>query len=274
MRLSRQEKREARYLRLRETRRAKASLHRWRPILRSSEDPAAGAAVSASLRGERDQAESRVRDAVAGAGLRVCIELGFEQSDRERRSLCRQISGAYGRSRRAVRPLHLHLASLGETWCRLLNAQGLDAWHITRLHRSAVESFETDSLIVLSPDAPEALESFDKDKVYVIGGIVDRSVRKAVSLEWATAHGVCTKRLPVREHLQGKPKFVLNIDAVVEVICRFQETSDWRVALESAIPQRYSKSNDIAHEQFSDAALPDEEPCRVVAQHHIDAQGR
>ena len=232
-RLTKQQKREVRYLRLREARRVS---RRRTPARRSSEEATSGDV--ASIWSERELAESRVRDAIAGAGLRVCIELGFEQSDRERRSICRQISGAYGLSRRSAHPLHLHLSSLNETWRCVLAAQGLDAWHITRLEGSAVESFDSDSLVVLSPDAPEILECLDRDKVYVIGGIVDRSVRKAVTLDWARAHGVRTKRLPVREYLEGKPKFVLNIDTVVGVICRLKETLDWKVSLESAIPQR------------------------------------
>ena len=254
MRLPRRQKREARYLRVKEARRVQVALKRRAEraadaLGRSTVEETATAVER--LRRERGVVESRVRAAVAGAGLRVCIELSFENSDRGKRSLCRQISGAYGISRRSLHPLHLHLSSLSEPLRCMLAAQGLDAWHITRLERSAMDSFEKDSIVVLTPDAPDTLEVFDPDKVYVIGGIIDRSVRKAVTLEWAAAHGVCTKRLPVREYLEGKPKIVLNIDAVVGVVCRFLETSDWKVSLESAIPLRHCQSVSIDRKSSS-----------------------
>lgn len=41
-----------------------------------------------------------------------------------------------------------------------------------------LELFDTNDIIYLTPDATDMLEELDKDKVYVIGGIVDESVIK------------------------------------------------------------------------------------------------
>ena len=38
--------------------------------------------------------------------------------------------------------------------------------------------FAPSDLVYLSPDGSESLQQFDKTKVYVIGGFVDRSVNK------------------------------------------------------------------------------------------------
>lgn len=46
-----------------------------------------------------------------------------------------------------------------------------------------LELFDTNDIIYLTPDATDMLEELDKDKVYVIGGIVDESVIK-VGLRW------------------------------------------------------------------------------------------
>lgn len=46
-----------------------------------------------------------------------------------------------------------------------------------------LELFDTNDIIYLTPDATDILEELDKDKVYVIGGIVDESVIK-VGLRW------------------------------------------------------------------------------------------
>ena len=43
---------------------------------------------------------------------------------------------------------------------------------------------------MLSPDAAEPLLDLDPSRVYAIGGIVDRSVRKGVTLEFAEREGI------------------------------------------------------------------------------------
>jgi Trm5-related predicted tRNA methylase len=50
---------------------------------------------------------------------------------------------------------------------------------------------------MLSPDAPEPLSQLDSSTVYCIGGIVDRTVCKGITLGWASEQGVAVKRLPV-----------------------------------------------------------------------------
>ena len=42
--------------------------------------------------------------------------------------------------------------------------------------------FDPSSLVYLSPDGQTALETIDPTKTYVIGGFVDRSVNKVISL--------------------------------------------------------------------------------------------
>lgn len=46
-----------------------------------------------------------------------------------------------------------------------------------------LELFDSNDIIYLTPDATDMLEDLDKDKVYVIGGIVDESIIK-VCLRW------------------------------------------------------------------------------------------
>jgi tRNA (guanine9-N1)-methyltransferase len=45
-------------------------------------------------------------------------------------------------------------------------------------------------VVVLSPDAAEVLDDVSTDHVYVIGGIVDRTVLKYKSLFYASEHRV------------------------------------------------------------------------------------
>ena len=46
-------------------------------------------------------------------------------------------------------------------------------------HEENIESvFKKEEMIYFSPDADEDIESIDPSKVYIIGGLVDRSIAK------------------------------------------------------------------------------------------------
>ena len=60
--------------------------------------------------------------------------------------------------------------------------------------------FTSDELVYFSPDATEILDTIDPTKVYVIGGLVDRSIAKNQSLDRASSLGVQCVRLPLAEY--------------------------------------------------------------------------
>ena len=66
---------------------------------------------------------------------------------------------------------------------------------------------------------PDALETLSPDDVYVVGGFVDRSVRKGETLRRAEAAGVRAVRLPVAEHAARSDLHpILSINAVVQIL--------------------------------------------------------
>ncbi|KAF1769483.1 hypothetical protein GCK72_001300 [Caenorhabditis remanei] len=98
-------------------------------------------------------------------------------------------------------------------------------------------------IIYLSPDAPEELESVENNKVYVIGGIVDRVVEhgipKMASLEAAQSANVLARKLPIDRYVDFKSgsKF-LTLLAVSEILRQVNLHGDWSKAMEVAIPKR------------------------------------
>ena len=46
------------------------------------------------------------------------------------------------------------------------------------------------------------MEEIKKDKVYVIGGLVDDSVKKNSTCSYAQNHGIKTAKLPIQEHCE------------------------------------------------------------------------
>jgi tRNA (guanine9-N1)-methyltransferase len=54
-------------------------------------------------------------------------------------------------------------------------------------------------LVFLSPDAEEVLIELDQDSVYVVGGIVDRTVRKGITSSFAVRmQSGSTRRMAVQ----------------------------------------------------------------------------
>jgi hypothetical protein len=118
--------------------------------------------------------------------------------------------------------------------------------------------------VYLSPDATDVLMELAPDKVYCIGGLVDRSVSRYASLSHAKEHGVpAAVRLPLREYcpmvrrdallrrgsllglvwladswLLPQHNNALNIDTVVKILLKFRECGSWPTALTAVVPQR------------------------------------
>ena len=55
------------------------------------------------------------------------------------------------------------------------------------------------NVIMLSPDATQVLENLNKTSAYVIGGLVDRTRKKSLSLNRALEKNLCAYRLPIEE---------------------------------------------------------------------------
>jgi tRNA (guanine9-N1)-methyltransferase len=180
------------------------------------------------------------RDADTQA-LNVCIDLGFENehSEKEKRSLCKQLQLTYSVLKRSAVPVRLHVCNLGQLSSSLyqfLRAQGFDSFPFEKQNEAPYDIWPKSSIVLLSPDAVNVVESFDDDKVYVIGGIVDRTVKKAATLGRGESEQVSTMRLPIPEYL-GRGA-ILNIDTVVQTICRHRETGDWARTLRETVPLR------------------------------------
>ncbi|CAO4360541.1 unnamed protein product [Caenorhabditis nigoni] len=112
--------------------------------------------------------------------------------------------------------------------------------------KDGLEIFKEKEVIYLSPDASEELESVDDDKVYVIGGIVDRvpehGIPKHASLEAAQSAGVLVRKLPIDRYVDFKSgSRFLTLLAVSEILRQVNLHGDWKRALEIAIPKRNTR---------------------------------
>ena len=100
-------------------------------------------------------------------GLRVCIDLSLdnEHSDRERRSLCRQLTNVYMNLKKQTYPISLHFSYLNGKVLEMMKFQGIQNWVVNRYEESAWDIFPHQDMIFLSPDATDVLTTFDMSKV-------------------------------------------------------------------------------------------------------------
>ena len=90
----------------------------------------------------------------------------------------------------------------------------------------------------MSPDAPDILEVVDTKHVYLIGGIVDKTVKKCISLSHALQEEIECYRLPIREHISAQGSLALSIDTCVQILISYVQSNDWHQAFDLNLPDR------------------------------------
>ncbi|KAM9717344.1 tRNA methyltransferase 10 homolog B [Menidia menidia] len=181
-------------------------------------------------------------------GLRLCVDLSMTDcmSDKEISRLAAQLRRLYGSNRKSRRPFHLFLTELRaggrlHRECVRMN-DGFLNYTMEITEESCLDLFPPETVVYLTPDAEEALETVDPDKVYVLGGLVDESIQKKLSLGRASLLGVKTARLPLDEHMQKRPNArnfhskILAVNQVLDILLTFSETGSWIRALEAGVP--------------------------------------
>ncbi|AWO97555.1 putative tRNA methyltransferase 10 -like B [Scophthalmus maximus] len=192
--------------------------------------------------------KERLAEAQA-TGLKLCVDLSMTDcmSDKEISRLAGQLRRLYGSNKKAARPFHLLLTELREDSrlyreCVRMNAGFLN-YVMDITEESCLDLFPTETLVYLSPDAEEALETVDADKVYVLGGLVDESIQKKLSFSRARELSVRTARLPIDEYMVKRDNAknfhskVLAVNQVFDILSTFCDTGSWTEALRAWFPQ-------------------------------------
>ena len=136
----------------------------------------------------------------------------------------------------------------------ILNKNDADKW---KVHYHDEPFYLIDDLIklkkefvYLSPDAEEELNDVSEDKIYIIGGIVDRTVIQNLSLNRIISLKnddnceikIVAKKLPLIKYIKDVKNTVLNINTVVEILSLYadmdEDKKDWKTVFEKALPKR------------------------------------
>ncbi|NXJ61543.1 TM10C methyltransferase, partial [Rostratula benghalensis] len=180
-------------------------------------------------------------------GQPLIFDMSYEKemSVREVANTVRQIVLSESCNRRSVDPFHVHFCNLKddslyhtefikhyrEAWGKLL---------VTVTEQCYTDIFPKDKLIYLTADSPKVMKTFDHDKIYIIGSMVDKSIKTGVSLARAKRLGLETAALPLEKYLlwnSGAKN--LTLDQMMHILLTLKDTGDWKKALEFVPKRKY-----------------------------------
>nr|XP_033772361.1 tRNA methyltransferase 10 homolog B isoform X2 [Geotrypetes seraphini] len=141
------------------------------------------------------------------AGPRLCIDLSVSDhmTKKEISKLAAQIRRLYGANKRAAKPFWLCVTGLLahssiQEECLRMN-DGFSNYLMDTTQEHYFDLFPLEQIVYLTPDSEHALEEIDPQKIYILGGLVDESIQKKLTLQKAYEQGLQTARLPIQEYM-------------------------------------------------------------------------
>ena len=205
----------------------------------------------ADMRAQRatvDAKRAQTRDIILRGGrYHVCVDLGWnsEMSEKELKSLTRQLAYCYSAMRKAVErgqvPMKVSVTGLDDVVKGMLDvtSQNWASWPITMTDMRLERFHERDRLVYLSHDSENVLEELNETDVYVIGGIVDRGRLKRATIDKASRLNIRTARLNLDCNLSLEHGTkVLTVNHCVEILVHRANGMGWKEAYLKVLPER------------------------------------
>ncbi|RXM32016.1 Mitochondrial ribonuclease P protein 1 [Acipenser ruthenus] len=172
-------------------------------------------------------------------GQSLVFDMSYDRymTRREIENTVSQLLECEGWNRRALDPFHLHFCNLKveAAYHKELIKRYSGAWDrllVSATDRPHQEVFPREKLVYLTADSPHVLKTFDHDKVYIVGAMVDKSIQTGLSLANAKRLNLATARLPLDEYLlwdSGAKN--LTLDQVIRILLTIKDTGSWEKAL-------------------------------------------
>ncbi|XP_003223378.1 tRNA methyltransferase 10 homolog B [Anolis carolinensis] len=177
----------------------------------------------------------------------LCIDLSMtsNMTQKETSRLATQIRRLYGSNKKAERPFWISLTGFVENSpiyeaCLRMN-DGFANYLMDVTPESYLDLFPSKTIVYLTPDAEDALEEVDPHKVYILGGLVDESIQKSLTLHKAQREHLQTVRLPIQEYMvknanaKNYHSTTLAVNQVFDALLSFHATKSWEEALKAAV---------------------------------------
>ncbi|XP_040439094.1 tRNA methyltransferase 10 homolog C [Falco naumanni] len=180
-------------------------------------------------------------------GQPLIFDMSYEKdmSVREVTNAVRQIVLSESCNRRSVDPFHIHFCNFKDNslYQKEFVKHYREAWGkllITVTDQCYTEVFPKDKLIYLTADSPKVMKTFDHDKIYIVGSMVDKSIKPGLSLARAKRLGLETAALPLDKYLLWNTGAKnLTLDQMMHILLTLKDTGDWKKALEFVPKRKY-----------------------------------
>ncbi|NXX76735.1 TM10C methyltransferase, partial [Urocolius indicus] len=180
-------------------------------------------------------------------GQPLVFDMSYEKdmSTREIANTVRQVVLSEGCNRRSVDPFHIHFCNLkdGSLYHKEFLKHYREAWGkllVTVTDQCYTEIFPKDKLVYLTADSPKVMKTYDHNKIYIVGSMVDRSIKTGVSLARAKRLGLETAALPLEKYLLWNTGAKnLTLDQMMHILLTLKDTGDWKKALEFVPKRKY-----------------------------------
>ncbi|CAO3611714.1 unnamed protein product [Cunninghamella echinulata] len=173
-------------------------------------------------------------------------------NEKEIHSLQSQIGRCYSANRSAKEAFQLTISSFDDKLKESFNKKtpSYANWLKMTFDPTPYEDqYDKSKLIYLSADSENVANELEEDKIYIIGGIVDKNRHKGLCQEKATKQGIATAQLPIGDYIQMASRKVLTVNQVYEIMIKWVEYRDWEKAFLDIIPQRKLKDSTVIHTQ-------------------------
>eukprot|EP01080_Neovahlkampfia_damariscottae_P009187 gene9187-1274_t len=178
--------------------------------------------------------------------ISVCIDCNFKDmmNEREYKSLAQQIMHIYARNCKEEIPFYLIVSGIGPTLQKVLdNLSGVEKWKIVKTSKTDFRELvdEKTECVYLSAESETKLETLEKGKCFIIGGLVDKNRHKGFCHEKAEKMKLKTAKFPIEDYLQLNSRSVLTTNQCFDILHEFKNTSSWESTFEKEIPERKRK---------------------------------
>ncbi|KAI8340802.1 guanine-1-methyltransferase-domain-containing protein [Chlamydoabsidia padenii] len=195
---------------------------------------------------------------------KVIIDCSFSDlmTKKELDSMQAQLVRCYSANRSAKEAIHLHISGFDDALASVFDKKtpSYNNWRNVEWDTQPYEqSFDTSKLVYLSADSDTVAKELEQDKIYIIGGIVDKNRHKGLCQDKAVKAGIATAQLPIGDYIKMATRRVLTVNQVYEIMLKWVEHRDWKRAFMEVIPLRKLKDSELVDGDQVDQSQQDDE---------------
>ena len=187
------------------------------------------------------------------SSFKIIFDLNYNNmmNSNELKSLVFQIALSYGINKKNKNKIAFYLSNYSNennNIVSLFEKIGANSWEINYSEKNFYEIEELLNLnkkfIYLSPESEYDLEEVNDNYIFVIGGLIDKtiiknkSLERAINIENKKIIDIETRRLPLKKYIGNIFKTELNINTVVEILSNYLDSKDWKNSILKVLPLR------------------------------------